>query len=162
MELRGNCGQRPFAEGVPGGRTLRAFASEADGLHPAGTFVPLHEIIGSAAPKPLERGITRWLGPDSPPDMHEALHMAGLFAMPTSPLVDRCPLSVASARCPSPQPAPWLSAGIEASRMASAGFGGWMPPREQTTDAVRAAAVELHGAAEAAAAWRAEHNEPAW
>lgn len=167
MKSRGDCGRRPLDSSVPGGVSERAFipGASADGLVPVATFVPLHVVIGgAAAPAELSRGLVRYLGVDVPPAEQAAYAEAGVLGTESSPLFDRCPLAVASPACLAPAPAEWLAAAMDARSLAAAGMTGWMPARGEVTDAVRAAAVEVYAAAEAAAAYRRgfKPEMPAW
>lgn len=158
MTARGDCGRRPFGAGVPGGQTERVFVAgcgDRRSLAHAATFVPLHVIIGGAdAPADLSRDLVRYRGVDRPPAEQVALAETGLLGTEASLLFDRCPLAVASPACPAPAPAEWLRLALEARSLAAAGLTAWSAPREQTTEAVRAAAVEIYAATEAAAAYR--------
>lgn len=162
MRARGDCGARGFDAALPGLVVDRAFIAEAGGLADVGAFIPLHIVVGEAAPAPLARDIIGYLGTREDPLIADGLREMGLVGQPTSTLYARCPLSVASASCPSPRPAPWLHAAAEARVLAASGLTGWMPPREETTSAVRTAAAELYAAGEAAAAWRADKREAGW
>ena len=71
-----------------------------------------------------------------------------------------CPLAVegVSSHCPSPQPAPAMQAAVEALGFASAGLP-WAAERGDTTDGVRGLALTVHGAQNAADAFKARGGE---